>query len=602
MSFFSRLSCVSWAKIFINMQDTLYFGDLHFHTHYSDNRDLASIEAMLLTGTRHNLSIFGTADHNHNLNAEKWQRTQTETEHLKIKYPDLVLFNNCEITFLIGHFNVLAPERIEGTIAEGYRYLYQEPAALKIINHPFECNDEWYKRIIPDASGIEVINGSVFKHAQERGFRISSAMNIPSVQVYATYLALNFPVAAIGGSDAHRKSELGYGMTGFRFDHRPDTQAVITAIREYRTFATTLYGIVLDWSFESETGIISWQIDWNKEPSASHHGVIVEIYCGDQKVHTTADKAGVFSAEQAGLYWIAVFDEYDIAVSSPIAAFSELTPRPPLFGREGEQEEVGGISGFLPLSSQERGPGGEFSLQDDHVNILTNALRYIRQDLTWLSQDALSRAQSLSPTFKQEAEIPIISASDTPRIVDRYGYAVPYEVIHHNAPRVIIDKECDFRGFDEFYVWFERNELHEYAFVDIEYRKIGDAFEFRGLLLPKKMVHDKSIAARYRNEGEKIRSLLDEQTLCKVYVATLPALIVKIQLDSSRLPYRICHVFPGLDSVFVYVDDDVACPAHISQYVNRMLPAWADADETGRGFQEHIYQLFVCAEDEHETL
>jgi len=74
----------------------LYFGDLHFHTHYSDNRDRASIEEMILEGTKWNLSIFGTADHNHNLDARKWRQTREETEILRKKYPNFLIINNVE--------------------------------------------------------------------------------------------------------------------------------------------------------------------------------------------------------------------------------------------------------------------------------------------------------------------------------------------------------------------------------------------------------------------------------------------------------------------------------------------------------------------------
>ncbi len=549
-----------------NHNCALYFGDLHFHTHYSDNKDRASIEEMILAGTRHQLSIFGTADHNHNLNAEKWRRTQVESAHLRAKYPDVVLLNNCEITFLIGHFNVLVPERIEGTVAEGYRYLYLDSNALKIINHPFEFNDEWHKRIIPDAIGVEVINGNIFRHAQDKGFRFSSAIQIPSIQVYATYLALNFPVAAIGGSDAHRKAELGYGMTGFRLDSKPDTQAVITAIREYRTFATTLCGIALDWSFDAETGVISWHIDWNKENSALDNGVTIEIYCGDQKVRTASDGDGTFCVKQAGLYWIAVFDACDIAVSSPI--------------KVGEKEEV----------------------QENHESILNTAIHYIRQDLTWLSMDEQLLSQPIAAVFSQHVEIPVIASVDFPHIVDRHGRTLPYEVIRRSSPRVIIDKECDVRGFDEFYIWLTRNELHEYVFADIEYRKVGQTFFFNGRLLPKKMAHCEHIDARYRDDMKKIRGLLDEQTRCKVYVDTLTALLVKIQFDGSRLPYRVCDVFAGIDSVFVYAEEDAECPAHILDRVKEIWPAWRSRDDAGKTLQKRIYQIFVCAESEYDTI
>ena len=51
----------------------VYFADLHFHTHYSDNRDYASIEKMMLEGLKHSISVFGIADHNHSLDSKKWQ-------------------------------------------------------------------------------------------------------------------------------------------------------------------------------------------------------------------------------------------------------------------------------------------------------------------------------------------------------------------------------------------------------------------------------------------------------------------------------------------------------------------------------------------------
>lgn len=548
------------------MKQTLYFGDLHFHTHYSDNRDQATIEEMILAGARYHLSIFGTADHSHNLDAEKWRRTQAETALLREKYPDLVLFNNCEITFLLGHFNVLVPEYIEGTIAEGYHYLYHDPHALKIINHPFPTNDEWHTHIIPDAVGVEVINGAVFTHAKEQGYAIHSALDIPSVHTFATYLALNLPVAAIGASDAHCKAELGYGMTGFWLDGKPDTQAVIKAIREYRTFATTRNGIVIDWSFDAgvnDAGVITWQIDWNTEDSAFNDGVTVEIYRGDQKVYTAAERDGRLHVEHAGLYWITVFDAHDIAVSSPMKV------------------------------------GNTKAVEEDRTNILNTAIHYIRQDLTWLNPDTYSRSQSISPAFNREVAISIISSVDAPHIVDRYGKTVPYDVIRQIPPRVIIDRECDARGFDEFYIWLTRNELHEYVFADIEYRKVGQTFFFKGRLLPGKMAYGEQIGARYRDDREKIWGLLDEQMHCNVHVETLPALIVKIQLDSTRFPYNIRE---GINSEFVYVEEDVACPVHILDRIKRLCPAWTDGDETRRPFQERIYQLFACGEDEYGTL
>ena len=284
---------------------TLYLGDLHFHTHYSDNKDRASIEEMILEGRTQQLSIFGTADHNHNLDAGKWRQTLEETTRLRQQYPDILILNNCEITFLLGHLNVLIPEHIEGMISEGYGYLYQDSHALKIINHPFPNTDEWHERLIPDAIGIEVINGSVFAHAQKQGYRIRSAIDIPSVHTYATYLASGLPVAAIGSSDAHWKAELGIGMTGFRFVEKPDQQAVIDAILACQTFATTRNFCILEWKFDSMKSEIAWNVLWNKTFSTSQR-ITIEVYRGDHKI-AIAHENGTIPVGENGLYWIAVF-------------------------------------------------------------------------------------------------------------------------------------------------------------------------------------------------------------------------------------------------------------------------------------------------------
>jgi hypothetical protein len=529
----------------------LYFGDLHFHTHYSDNRDFASIEEMILAGTDYRLSIFGTADHNHDLDAERWRQTQEETAILREKYPELLILNNCEITFLLGHLNVLIPENIEGTIAEGYRYLYLDPNVLKIINHPYAFNDEWYKRIIPDAVGVEAINGSVFTQAKEKGYRIRSAIEIPSVQVYASYLASNLPVAAIGASDAHIKAEMGYGMTGFWLTNKPDTLTVLEAIKNCQTFAVTNGDIALDWSFNEAKRIISWHVDWEKQNPSENY--TVEIYRGDQQI-TTTHGDGELLIEKAGLYWIAVFDEADIAISSPITVSGEY-------------------------------PGKQLTPQK--TTLLNNAIHYIRTDLTCLNMDAEQLSQPISVAFSGDVELQIISGAEAPQIVDAYGNTVLYDVINKGSSRVIIDKECGTREFEEFYLWFSRNEIHEYVFANIAYRKVDQTFFFTGHLLPKKMAHQKDIATRYQHEIGNVRNIVDEHTRFKIYVSTLPSHIINIHLDSKLLPYKAFDHFTGLTSMFVYVEKDVECPSHLLERVKELQ---YDSDMS---LDERIYQIFV---------
>lgn len=538
----------------IPCHNNLYFGDLHFHTYYSDNSDRASIEEMILEGTQYHLSIFGTADHNHNLDAEKWRQTVEETQLLRKKYPEVLILNNCEITFLLGHLNVLLPKNIEGTIAEGYRYLYQDENALKIINHPFPSNDEWHQRILPDAIGVEVINGSVFAYARKQGYRIHSAIDLPSVHTYATYLALGFPVAAIGASDAHRKAELGFGVTGFWLDGTLDVQAVITAIREHRTFASTKTNLILEWAFDAVNREISWDIHW-KNDSLSKKELTVEIYHGNQKVITIRDN-GKIPVNKTGLYWIAGFDEGDIAISSPIHV---------------KHQNPGGMH---PLSQRP---------------LLQRAIQYIHQDLTWLKMKPERIFSQITPvTSHQVIEFQVISGSAGFQIIDAAGKEVSYEVVRRGAPRVIIDKACDARGFDEFYLWLKRNELHEYVFAKIQYQKIKQTFWFRGHLLPKKMVCREGIQTRYQEDLETLRTLIDRHTRIKVHVSTLPTFVIKIDVRNIPFPLRTFDDFTGFTSVFYYdAAEEVNCPGAI---LDRL-----------RGFQydgniplnERIYQICV---------
>lgn len=533
---------------------SLYFGDLHFHTHYSDNRDRASIEAMLLEGAAYNLSIFGTADHHHNLDAEKWRQTVAETRVLREKYTEFLLLNNCEITFLMGHFNVLPPQWIEGTIAEGYRFLYQDKHALKIINHPFPHTDEWHQRIMPDAIGIEVINGSVFAHALKQGYRIASALEIPSVQTYAAYLSLGLPVAAIGGSDAHRKAELGYGMTGFWLSGKPDSDLVFAAISARRTFASTRSDIILDAAFDEAAHEISWTIRW-KEAVHSQKNWTVEVYCDDQKIATAAAE-GTLPVEKNGFYWIAAFDAVDIAISSPLNV-------------------------KIPFSGERR------SLHNEHI--LRKAIYYIHQDMTWLTlKPEHLTSPKITAEIEQSLEIQLLSGTETPRILDAHGSDVLYQVIKKQAPRVIIDKTCAAPDFEEFYLWLARNEIHEYVFVNIQYQKVNQEFRFRGDLLPKKMMRRSGWETVYQGDREKLRKIIDQNTRLKLYVSTLPTLVVKIHLNKTPFPLSVFDDAAGLTSLCYYDDhDNIRCPEHILAqvpYINL---------EGQRPLNENIYQVFI---------
>ena len=99
---------------------------------------------------------------------------------------------------------VLRPRRIIGSVRKGYHLLYQDKRVLKILAHPDPETDEWHRRLLPRAAGIEVVNGSVYLKARERELSVFSVLDIPMIRLFARYLSMGYPVAIVANSDAHR--------------------------------------------------------------------------------------------------------------------------------------------------------------------------------------------------------------------------------------------------------------------------------------------------------------------------------------------------------------------------------------------------------------
>ncbi len=483
----------------------LFFADLHFHTNYSDNRDGATIEEMILEGQRYSIAVFGIGDHNHSLDRQKWRQETEESARLQRKYPSLTICNNCEITFLLGHFLVVEPEAICGTIQEGYDFLFKNRDIVKIINHPHPQADEWHRRIIPSAAGVEVINGALFRQAKEAGYRFKTALEIPFLQTYAKYLRLGYPVAAIGNSDAHELVEMGCGLTGLWLEDPIDKAQVIQAIRERRTFATTDSGICIKGHLDQRRREFSWKVTWNPKTNPLAAGQFrIEVYNMDQKL-ATAEGNGCIAIVEEGLYWIAAFNEEAIAVSSPV-----------------ESRKIHSVAA-----------GAKRIIKDKSV--FKDSLK----DMLWLK---LRQQSSLDlSSFKKEAvvEVELLSRTRDPEIIDADGNRVRYTVLQEGKERIVIDKSCNSPCFDEFFLWLERNEIHEYMFLEMEYTTQGDLFLFDGLLVPAKMVHRKYFSQRYRDEIPRIKSLLGPKTRFHLYVRTLFQSTVRIDLRDHPFPMKV---------------------------------------------------------------
>ncbi len=147
-----------------------------------------------------------------------------------------------------------------------------------------------------------MINGALFRQAKEARYRYKTALEIPFLQIYAKYLRLGYPLAAIGNSDAHELVEKGCDLTGLWLEEPIDKARVIQAIQERRTFATTDHGIRIKGHLDLRRREFSWKITWNPKANPLAAGrFTVEVYNMDQKL-ATAEGDGCIAIAEEGLY------------------------------------------------------------------------------------------------------------------------------------------------------------------------------------------------------------------------------------------------------------------------------------------------------------
>lgn len=520
----------------------LYFADLHFHSLYSDNRDRASIEEMLLEGQKRGISIFGAGDHNHNLDIEKWQKLKRDTVRLQSNYPDLLVMANCEITFLLGHLLVLVPGKITGTIREGYDLLYHDRKRIKILAHPNPTTDEWHERFAPDAAGIEVINGAVLRQAREKQLTAATILDIPMVRLYARYLSLDYAVAAIGNSDAHSLAEMGTGLTGMHLPAPLKVKDVLTAIRRRETFATTDPGIRLSWSVDDNT--LSWHVEWNPGNPIIPKQHTIEIYRGESRVRT-ARKSGNMQIRTDGLYWLCAFNDAAYAVSSPIRRRT---------------------AGRVSLPERERVP--------------SELLRKPLRDLAFQHLRHSPRLDAASTERRGSVTIDLLSRGNEPLIVDAKDKPVPYTVEEPARERVVIDKSCTSPCFDEFFLWLRRNEIHEYGFLELDYHLEKELFRLQARIVPAIMVLIAEFGSWHRGAVEHIRKLITPTTRFQLDVRTLFRSTLSLHLAEHCFPLRVQESEDAVKSMLVWFEDYPA-----GRIQDLKLP------DLSMG--EKIYQIFV---------
>jgi hypothetical protein len=472
---------------------------------------------MLLEGNSRGLSIFGIGDHNHNIDIAKWQNIKRDTLRLHRKYPDLLVMANCEITFLLGHLLVLVPRRITGTIREGYAFLYRDAICLKILAHPDPATDEWHERFVPDAAGIEVVNGAVFRKAREKGLTVDNILDIPMVYLYARYLSLGFAVAAIGNSDAHALAEMGTGLTGMQLRAPLKLKDVLNVIRQRETFATTDPGIRLSWSMDENT--FSWHVEWNPLNPLIPKQHAIEIYCGERKLRT-AQTRGSMEIRTDGLYWLGAFNSSAYAVSSPIR-------------RKGTSVSRRSTSMMVPTAL----------LRKPLRDLMSQHLRY-------------SSKPFVSPIKRRSsATIELLSGGNSPLIIDATGRPVRYEVLAPPRERIVIDKSCESPCFDEFFLWLKRNEIHEYGFIELDYHWEDDLFRLKARIVPAIMVMIGDFGSWHRAEADNIRKRITPSTRFELYVRTLFKSTLSLQLEDHSFPLRLSEAEESAQSFLLWHDD-----------------------------------------------
>jgi hypothetical protein len=512
---------------------------------------------MMLEGQKRGISIFGIGDHNHNLDIEKWKNIKRDTFRLAKRYPHLIVIANCEITFLLGHLLVLVPRKITGTIREGYDFLYSNNTSIKLLAHPNPTTDEWHERFVPGAAGIEVINGAVLRQAREKGATVADILDIPMVRLYARYLSLGYPLAAIGNSDAHELAEMGTGLTGMQLPAPLKLTDVLTAIRRRETFAATDPGIRLDWSIRENT--FSWQVDWNPCNPLIPKEHSIEIYCGERKVQT-ARSAGSLEIRTDELYWLCAFNNTAYAVSSPV-----------------RRKRTGG--------SQNTG----------HRTVPAELLRKPLKDLSYQGLRYSPRPDVTPTKLRGSFTIEVLSKNREPLVIDARGRLVRFEVIEPARERVVIDKSCGSPCFDEFFLWLKRNEIHEYGFLELEYHWEEDLFRLKARIVPAIMVMIRDFGSWHRADADHIRKRVTQSTRFELDVRTLFKSTLSLQLEDHSFPLRLTVPEESVQNLLLWRDDYPTDRA-LARYKdgrNILLP------DLTRG--DRILQIFVSHPESTES-
>ncbi len=490
-------------------EDRLRYGDFHFHTQFSDNRDKATLAEMTARGVEQGITCFGTGDHNHNLSLEKWQKQQNETAAFAAEHPELYVVNNCEATFRMGHFLVFNPGKVEGGLRESYSWLLGQTPCFSILNHPYLPSDKWREVFLPHVKGIEVINGAVLREAlrhRDPLFRNSRLIDYPHVACYADYLEKGVEVYPFGASDAHALREMGLGVTGI---WEPQS-GVEAGIRGGKIFAATDTGLALSWGETADPGDLRalFRLDPRKDEALPS---IIEWYRGNRLVKEETLGAGegenlLPSPEPGGYYWFGIRRGNRFGISAARWA-----------GTEEERQKP-------PLASG------------------------LDRERFLLRKNSLPAPEELTRGPLPE-RWPLQGGDENVQALDAAGNPVPllWERLEQD---VIISRETGPETFEEFFLWLRRNEIHEYRFCRIDYSIDKGILDFKGIVLPSLGLGKIRMDDRAPLIGEEIQRRWKEIRWTKVDLRVAPRFICTLADPSTppSLPLKLIDRSLGVTS------------------------------------------------------
>ncbi len=476
----------------------LLFGDFHFHTVYSDNEDKATLNLMIEEGRTKGVRAMAPADHHHNIRPSDWESLLADTSRLSDRYEDSYVYPGCEISFKRGHLVAVRPNGFPGGIPDGFRLLYGRHCGIKIIAHPVRLVDRWRDILYPGVHGIEVINGEVLRFFKRRLLPFRTLKSNPMLSLFKHYLNAGLPVAAIGASDAHAVSSVGFGVTGLWLGDGDDTP--LRAVRERRCYAATDVSVFMKWELEGRT--LTWRtaID-GRAPRR------VGVYRGAVHI-ATVKAAGSMELIEPGCYWIAAGSKTRMGISSPVV-----------------------VPGLKPAPLRQR------------------ELYRILQDNAYIDRQA--NLEALDEWRPRSTAVWTTVFADYPRFYDNEGKRAYLLAFPMPGRRVFLRERGTLDELCETALWLSRNEVHEYTLCRLSWHTQRSVLRVRATAVPAMLTDRHTWQSRFPSAWNDIQKTADPSTRADIQFRTMRRWRVRLPTGSDGYTVRDRYMTSAVGTVGV---------------------------------------------------